>query len=112
MPDPRYEPRDFVVDPRAFGDVQKPVLRDDVPMPNSQAKRRASQIQHNWAFATKEELKRRKVRGYSQRVFAKDTGIPYQRLSRLLNGTVILKIEDVAACELVFGEGFYKGWMG
>ena len=111
MPDPKYEPRDLLVTPRVFGDAIKPELRENVEMPNAKARGRATLLQHNWARATKDELKRRKVRGYSQKMFATDTGIAYQRLSRLLNGSVILRLEDIAACELVLGEGFYAGWM-
>ncbi|MFJ3490672.1 helix-turn-helix domain-containing protein [Leifsonia aquatica] len=107
MTNPRYEPRFQMRDPDSFGRVQMGTFYALEDTPRTVAFARAAMFQHRWAYTTRQMLKAGRYKGLNQQALAERSGISYQRLSRLLNGSIVLRLEDIAACESVLGSGVY-----
>lgn len=108
MTNPRYEPRFMMREPDSYGRTAQGVFFSMDESVQAFAMARAAQFQHRWAFVTRQKLSELRWRGVNQQEFAVRTGITYQRLSRLLNGSIVLRLEDIAACEAVLGSGAYN----
>jgi hypothetical protein len=91
MSNPRFRPREHTSEPRAFGRAER--LQWLPPQPGGEDQLVAAQIQHTYAVAiTKTALRR-----YSNlKAYAEAAGIDYQRLSKLLSGAAVMRLEDIA----------------
>ncbi|MCT9819299.1 hypothetical protein N3K63_03255 [Microbacterium sp. W1N] len=95
MPNPRYRPRDFVVEPTEFGQLGIVQWVDVDPQEKrTVAHRWAAQYQHSIAFGVR---KRYVPKSDTTTVLAlaEEMGLPYPRLQRLLTGHVVMQLEDV-----------------
>lgn len=61
----------------------------------------AAQMQHHYAVAINRRLsaERRKLKNW-----AWDNDIPYDRLSKVMRGAVVMRLSDIAIAELVLGD--------
>lgn len=98
MPDPSYRPRDYLVFPRKFGLVDEPELREQTSF-EDQARSRAAAWQCRHASTVRRLLIERDV---TRKRLAEVTGIRYQRLTRLLTGEVVMRVEDLMRLRLFF----------
>ena len=98
MSDPRYRPRDFCVRPERFGQVGdvdwKPAATPDA------IRHRAAQMQHEWS---KKIRRRMGEEGVSMKSFARRSGMSYDRVAKILRGDTIMRLEDIAAAQLILG---------
>jgi len=127
----RYRPRDFATDPDAFGKgtklqwVPKPTYDDETTwaeLTREQFEQRtqlerwtrgavhkeasrwgAAQIQHNFALAIRTAIK---AKGWTVKRYAQEVGAEYDRISRILRGTVVMTFDDVIAADQTLG-GIY-----
>lgn len=100
VPDPRYTPRDFAENPRAFGHDADLVWKKQETS-ELRVVRRAAQLQHLYAVRIRARIKKGpgSLKGYAQL-----SGIKYDRLVKLLRGEVILRLDDIALADILLGE--------
>ncbi|MGV2900118.1 hypothetical protein ACNPM4_00450 [Microbacterium sp. AGC62] len=96
MSTPRYTPRNFVLPPRDFGRRWISEWRAPDPSwtPKEIAQLEAAQIQHRIAYGILEiylpTTNARTITG-----LASQLGMSYDRLQRMLNGQVVMQLEDI-----------------
>lgn len=97
MTDPRFRPRSYCVPPQNFGTLL-PVKWDAPDELRSDALDQfgAAQWQHARAREIREALK---ADGLTVTEYAKSQGIDYTRLSRILRGDIIMRVEDMVNAE-------------
>lgn len=97
MTDPRFRPRSYCVPPQNFG-KPVPVTWDAPDEQRSDALDQfgAAQWQHAKAREIREALK---ADGLTVTEYAKSKGIDYTRLSRILRGDIIMRVEDMVNAE-------------
>lgn len=96
--DPRFRPHQFTSEPDAFG---KAAIITWLPAgPGGEDQLMASQFQHTYAVAIRAEARRRYG---SLKEYAKAAGVDYQRLTKLLRGEAIMRLEDVASARRHLG---------
>jgi len=98
MSDPRYRPRRYTSEPFAFG---KAATIAWLPVPlGSEDQHLAAQMQHFYARAIATEAKRRygSLKGYALAV-----SVDYQRLTKILRGEAVMRLEDIASARLHLG---------
>lgn len=98
MSDPRYRPRRYTSEPDVFG---KGATIDWLPAaPGTEEQHLAAQMQHCWAVAITTEVKSRygSLKGY-----AKAANVDYQRLTKILRGDAVMRLEDIASARLHLG---------
>lgn len=118
MSEPRYRPNDYCADPELFG--RTPFV-DWFPTTNvrNAALSRAAQLQHHYAvrirFLAKERNLERKdaaamdadrnagAHSNALKELADIMGISYVRLLRCLRGDVVMRLDDIAWAEQLFG---------
>lgn len=102
MPNPRYRPRQYALDAHDFG--KDPSIRwrraQDLSGTESEAQLAAAQLQHHIAWDVRERLRRAHV---SVAEFASVTHTSAVRWRALLNGEVIMRLEDVALAQRALG---------
>lgn len=97
MSDPRFRPKDYAVDPHEFGRTEEPEWRT---VPEDEAHRlRAAVIQHWFALSVRDAMKRESG---TLKALARRAGVSYDRMSRVLRGDAIMRLEDIAAADLLF----------
>lgn len=94
-------------EPDSFGRTEGGTFFSYDESPRQLAMARAAQFHHRWAYRTRQALKEQRWKGLNQQEFARRAGMSDQRFSRLLNGSIVLRLEDIAACEEVLGSGAY-----
>jgi len=102
--DPRYRPRRYTSEPSVFG---KAATIAWLPAPSgSEDQHLAAKMQHFWARAIATEAKRRhgSIKGYAQAV-----GVDYQRLTKILRGEAVMRLEDIASARLHLGSAIPLG---
>lgn len=111
MPGPRYTPRNFVIPPRDFG--RRLVAEWRTPDSNWTAKEvaqlEAARLQHRIAYGILEVYLPSSPTGTITALSA-ELGMTYDRLQRMLNGQVVMQLEDIG----LFGslDGFdVDSWM-
>lgn len=99
----RYVPRSYATEPERFGRPGKPLTwrevgvgPHDVPL-TEQDWLRAAQIQEQFARRVRDQI------GGPVTDFAETHEISYGRLSRMLRGENVMKLEDVAELERLLG---------
>lgn len=91
--DPRFKPRSFTLDPRGFGKVAQLRWRD-AGDGDEETEVLTAQVQHDFAYAITEAVTRSRYR--TVKAYAHATGTDYQRLTRILRGDAIMRLEDIA----------------
>ncbi|WP_411700979.1 hypothetical protein [Conyzicola sp.] len=112
---PRFKPRDWAANPKHFGSsetiewLDRPRTKSKTPPANESApdaekreqheldQRGAARRQHELALVIRQTAK---IRGhYTITAYAEEFGLNYKRLNTILNGTAIMRLEDVANAE-------------
>lgn len=102
--DPRYVPRDFLVEPRDFGRRPFPDwkwIEDDWSFARK-AQLDASQSQHQICYGVR-ELYMQKPRMTKITDLAAELEIEYNRLQKMLGGLVVMQMVDLARLRLLVG---------
>lgn len=100
------EPRELAVDEDAFG-------RTDViewaPVQSGKTENFvalvAAQLQHHYAVAIRQRLREQDM---AVKDYASANFLPYDRLTKVLRGAVVMSLEDIARAELLLGGGVLK----
>ena len=96
MSDPRCHPRDFCVYPERFGQVGDVQWRAEGT--SSSIRLGAAMLQHDWSKTIRRRLGEERM---SLKVFAGRAGMSYDRATKILRGEAIMRLEDIAAAELL-----------
>lgn len=102
MSAPRYRPASYTSEPQLFGKaltLDWPEL-DPAASSSTQDQARASLRQHHMAFRIQDAVRRQHG---SVQEYASVYGINYQRLTGMLRGVVVMRLEDVANAERNLG---------
>ena len=111
MSNPRYTPREFAVHPRDFGrrrptDWREP---DETWGLRELAQLEAARRQHEIAYGVVERfLPTTEIR--TMTALAAALAVPYVRLQRLLNGRIVMQLEDVSRLRAVIGDDVHT-WL-
>lgn len=104
---PRYRPNSYATDPAAFGRSEVEWLRLDPDASEDQKDQLgASKRQHAIAKAIRAAARRKHA---SVREHAEHNRINYQRLTGVLRGDLILRLEDIANAERTLDLTFEQG---
>ena len=98
MSSPRFKPCDFSIEPDAYGRARSVewVTVDDA----GQDRLRAARMQHEYAYV----IRMRALNEYgSIKHYAQVAGIDYQRITQVLRGRQIMRLEDIALADRVLG---------
>ena len=98
MTNPRFQPRRYPADSRAFGRTEQ---IDWVPVqPGTEDQHLASQFQHDWVVLIRLAARRKygSLKGY-----ANATGQNYNRVARVMRGEAIMRLEDIAVADRTLG---------
>ena len=99
MSDPRYRPRDFTSEPRAFGHA-KGIRWRHANTDREHDLVEASRMQHYYALLIRNALEQSDM---SIAAYAIEAGDTHDRISRILRGTAIMRFEDVARAQRILG---------
>jgi len=92
MSNPRYRPRDYTTEPSAFG--RAAVIQWRHPNRDwAKDQAVAAWMQHVYAVRINKSLR---DRGMSLADYAKETGQSYDKVSKMLRGEVIMRLDDIA----------------
>lgn len=105
MSDPLYRPRDYLMYPRLFGMADDPEMARTVSM-IERARSKASWVQAGHAYRTRVLIAKH---GVTRKLVAAEVEMSYQRLSRLLNGEIVMRLEDAARLQLYFQDRVNEG---
>ena len=98
MPDSRYVPRDYALEPLHFGSIRKQVQwREDVSLAVDLDRLRAARAQHRFAFRIRTAIRASSFE--TTKDFTEWNGLNYARFSRMLRGEIVMRLEDVATAE-------------
>lgn len=105
MSNPRYTPRSFVVPPRDFG--RRRIAEWRAPEPTWTLRERAhldaSKLQHEVAYGVLEIfLPSSEIRTIT--ALAGELDMPYGRLQQMLNGQIVMQMEDLVRLRGHIGE--------
>ena len=106
MTNPRYLPREFAVDSRQFGKTEQIEWRSPS---EADVMLHAAVMQHHVAVGTRERMRSRRIG--KVRVLATELGMDYARLTKLLNGRVVMRLEDVALLRSFFAESEFDTFL-
>ncbi|MCY7287293.1 MAG: hypothetical protein LH624_03330 [Cryobacterium sp.] len=94
-----YRPRDWCVTPRLFGKAERVTWRTPNG-PVESAQQGAARLQHTYALKIQLLLR---AQGISVRGFCAASGKTYDRMLRVLNGQMVMRLEDVAIADILLG---------
>lgn len=101
VPNPRYVPRTFAVHPAMFGhdwNIEWHIPGDR----QQQIAAVGARLQHGIAWHTRKAIRRSPHGHRSVRAFADANQISYARLSAMLRGEIIMRLDDTAhLCQLL-----------
>lgn len=103
MPNPRYRPRDYCQDPQEFGRAGVAWLSPRGQTENGLTQRSAAQLQHAFALLVRAALKDQAM---TVTAYAELTQQDPKRVSRLLSGEIVMRLEDAAAAQRHLQVGF------
>ena len=92
---PRFHPRQYTEEPRAFGKAA--TIEWKRAPPGEEARHTAAQMQHLWAV---EIARAATVRFGSLKNYAEAAGVSYDRLTRVIRGEEIMRLEDIATAHV------------
>ena len=93
-------PRNLSDEPGSFGQAE--VLRWKSGESVGDATRiRAAKLQHFYSIRIRQRIKDKRL---TAKQFASESGISYDRLMKVLRGEMIMRLEDIAAADLILGE--------
>lgn len=99
MTNARYRPREFLKYPKSFG-VHVDTEFVEPSSLNETAVVAASKLQHGYAI----QIRKRAIeRGIGLADYAVRAGMSYDRLTKLLRGEIVMRLEDIAMAELLLG---------
>lgn len=104
MSDPRYVPRNFLVEPRNFGRSPLPQWRrvnDDWTL-EKRAQLDASMSQHQITYGVR-EIYMQKPRTTKITGLAVELEIEYYRLQKMFSGQIVMQMVDLARLRLLVG---------
>ncbi len=105
MGKPKYVPREWAIDPELFG--RSAAIEWKRPTNEIELRQQyAARIQNLYATRIRARLKLRKMK---LTAYAARTGKGYDRLSKVLRGEVLMRIEDVADAEYLLQGGIATG---
>lgn len=104
MSDDRYRPRTYTTEPAAFGKAAT-IAWPSVPR-SGEARLLAAQVQHHCAVAITREAKAQYV---TLKKYARRAGVDYQRLTKILRGEAVMRLEDMANARLHLGDAIPFG---
>lgn len=95
---PRFAPRRYTLEPKAFGKAKN--IEWVEPVPGTEDQHEASKMQHAWAVA----IYNAAVRQYgSIKRYAEANDLRYERLTRIMRGAEIMRLEDIATAKRLLG---------
>ena len=100
MTDSRYVPRSLSDEPGSFGRAEVLRWKTSDTIAGS-ARIRAGRLQHFYAIRIRKRIIDERT---TAKEFASNAGISYDRLMKVLRGEMIMRLEDIAAADLVLGE--------
>lgn len=101
MPNPRYVPRTFAVHPAEFGHDWNIEWHTPTDRQQQQIAAVGARLQHGIAWHARKAI-RRNPHHRSVRAFAEANQINYTRLSAMLRGEIIMRLDDAAhLCQLL-----------
>lgn len=100
MTDSRYVPRSLSDEPGSFGRAELLRWKTSDTIAGS-ARIRAARLQHLYAIRIRKRIIDERT---TAKEFASNAGISYDRLMKVLRGEMIMRLEDIAAADLVLGE--------
>lgn len=98
---PRYEPRSMLTHPQEFGRKINPEFVEETPANISQVS--GARVQHVFAKGINDAVLER---GMSLVTLSEMTGLNYQRLTRMLRGSVLMRIDDIGMIARALPESF------
>jgi hypothetical protein len=98
---PRYEPRAMLINPREFGRRLYPEFVEETNENVTQVS--GAMVQHMFAKGIRDALM---DRGMSVVTLSEMTGLNYQRLTRMLRGSVLMRMDDVGMIARAVPEAF------
>ena len=112
MSNPRYVPRDCAVEPKLFGranDLEWKSLGEITGMyphladtePRGRALLLAARLQHRYARRIRGRLK---ATDTNLKSYAADAGVGYDRMVKVLRGSAVLRLEDIATADVLIGQ--------
>lgn len=113
MSDPRFTPRRFATEPNSFGRARVISWLDENDDENKKRsgderdRFAAARLQSQFAFLIRSRV-RRKYK--TLKAYADACGVPYDRLSKVMRGEVIMRFEDVVQAERILGEILRTGF--
>ena len=103
VPNPRYRPRDYCQDPQKFGRAGVAWLSPRGQSESGLTQRSAAQLQHAFALLVRAALKDQAM---TVTAYAELTRQDPKRVSRLLSGEIMMRLEDAAAAQRHLRVGF------
>ena len=100
MTDSRYVPRSLSDEPGSFGRAELLRWKTSDTIAGS-ARIRAARLQHLYAIRIRKRIIDERT---TAKEFASNAGISYDRLMKVLRGEMIMRLEDIAAADLILGE--------
>lgn len=104
MPNTRYEPRSYAVEPSGFGKFFGIEWLPDPEDRQDRINMEAAIVQHQWALRVNRSLAHK---GVSVPEYAAAIGQSPHRVGQVLRGAVIMRLTDIAAAQLTLG---LSGW--
>ena len=98
---PRYEPRAMLIHPEEFGRKMHPEFVEESDANIAQVS--GAMVQHVFAKGIRDALMER---GMSVVILSDMTGLNYQRLTRMLRGSVLMRMDDVGMIARAVPEAF------
>lgn len=100
MSNPRFVPKNYAIEPDAFGRARTIAWVQRVRSNDERDRVEAAKLQHHFAVLIRRRA-REKYR--SMTAYAKHCDMPYDRLSKVMRGEVIMRFEDLAQAERILG---------
>jgi ribosome-binding protein aMBF1 (putative translation factor) len=99
--DPRFVPTSWCVNPKEFGKREIVAWKvDRATTDDGLDQLRVAQVQHDVVCQLWRALR---GRGWTVQEYANEVGYTRHRMNELMNGKAILRLEDLAAMERLFG---------
>jgi hypothetical protein len=104
MSNPRFRPREYTREPGAYGKAANIewIIPDSPP---EQDRAQAALLQHQYAVRITQRLRQQRITLTSYATLA---GVGYDRMSKVLRGEAVMRLEDIAQAERILEGGVLK----